>query len=224
MKISVIGTGKTGSSVANLLGEDALTFNKSNPPDAAKLTGTDVAIIFVPPDAAELITEVVLDAGIPAVWGTTGYKWPHNLPLRVKERNTKWVIGTNFSMGMNLVRKAIQIFGSGSRLLKDAEFHIHEVHHTGKKDAPSGTALSWNEWLGREASISSDRLDDIKGIHSLHIKTENESILLKHEAHTRDLFAEGAIWTARFLMQHPHIDSGVYSFSSIFDRAFREEL
>jgi 4-hydroxy-tetrahydrodipicolinate reductase len=223
MKISVIGTGKTGSSVAGLLGDDAVTFNRSNPPEPGKLAGTDAAIVFVPPAAAGNVMEVVLESEIPAVWGTTGYKWPGNLPELVKERNTKWVIGSNFSMGMNLVRKAIQIFGSGSRLLKDAEFHIHEVHHEGKKDAPSGTALSWQEWLGREAYISSDRQGDVKGIHSLHIKTENESIILKHEAHSRDLFAEGAIWTARFLLQHPHIDPGVYSFSTIFDRAFREE-
>ena len=106
--------------------------------------------------------------------------------------------------------------------MKDPEFHIHEVHHKEKKDAPSGTALSWQEWLGQNAHISSDRQGDVKGIHSLHIKNENESIWLKHEAHRRELFAEGAIWSAKYLLKHPHIDPGVYSFSSIFDRAFKE--
>lgn len=224
MKIAVIGTGKTGSAVAELLGDKAVQFNSRNPASEDALSETSAAIIFVPPSAAEEVVEKVLKAGIPAVWGTTGYSWPANLPDRVKDKGVRWVIGSNFSLGMNLVRKAITIFGSGSKLLKEPEFHIHEVHHTQKKDAPSGTALSWQEWLGRDASISSDRQGDVKGVHSLHVKTKSESIWLKHEAHTRELFAEGAIWTADFLLKHPHIDPGVYSFSSIFDRAFREEI
>jgi 4-hydroxy-tetrahydrodipicolinate reductase len=223
MKIAVIGTGKTGSAVAEMLGEKAIRFNSKNPATTDSLSETDAAIIFVPPAAAEGVLGTVLGAGIPSVWGTTGYSWPSNLPARVKEKGVRWVIGSNFSLGMNLVRKAITMFGNGSKLLKEPEFHIHEVHHTHKKDAPSGTALAWQEWLGRDAFISSDRQGDVKGIHSLHIKTETESIWLRHEAHSRTLFAEGAIWTANYILKHPHIEPGVYSFSSIFDRAFMEE-
>ncbi|PWN06235.1 dihydrodipicolinate reductase C-terminal domain-containing protein [Rhodohalobacter mucosus] len=224
MKISVIGTGKTGSSVAELLGGDAVCFNRSNPPDAEKVSNTDAAIVFVPPDAAAEISDVLLEAAIPSVWGTTGYAWPENLPDRVKDANSRWIIGSNFSMGMNLIRKALRMLGSGSSLLDDAEFHIHEVHHKEKKDAPSGTALSWQEWLGQDAHISSDRQGDVKGIHSLHIKTKYESITLKHEAHSRKLFAEGAVWAAKYLLRHPHIDPGVYTFASIFDKAYRGGL
>lgn len=224
MKISVIGTGKTGSSVADLLAGDAVRFNRSNPPDAGKLSKTDAAIVFVPPEAAKEISEILIEAAIPAVWGTTGYAWPENLPELVKNAGTRWVIGSNFSMGMNLIRKALRILGSGGTLLDDAEFHIHEVHHTGKKDAPSGTALSWQEWLGQDAHISSDRQGDVKGIHSLHIKTKYESITLKHEAHSRKLFAEGAVWATKYLLSHPHIDPGVYTFASIFDKAYRGGL
>jgi 4-hydroxy-tetrahydrodipicolinate reductase len=221
MKISVIGTGKTGSSIVELLGADAVPFNSTHPPTAENLSKTDAAIIFVPADAAGEISEVLIKSGIPAVWGTTGYAWPETLPDKVKSAGAQWVIGSNFSMGMNLIRKAIRILGSGSSLLSDAEFHIHEVHHTGKKDAPSGTALSWKEWLGQDAHISSDRQGDVKGIHSLHIKTKYESITLKHEAHSRKLFAEGAVWTAKYLLDHPYIDPGVYTFASIFDKAYR---
>ena len=209
MKISVIGTGKTGSSVADLLAEDAVRFNRSNPPDAGKVSKTDAAIVFVPPDAAKEISDILIEAAVPSVWGTTGYTWPENLPERVKDAETRWVIGSNFSMGMNLIRKALRILGSGSSLLDDAEFHIHEVHHKGKKDAPSGTALSWQGGVGQDAHISSDRQGDVKGIHSLHIKTKYESITLKHEAHSRKLFAEGAVWAAKYLLSHPHIGPGV---------------
>lgn len=224
MKVAVIGTGKTGGAVANLLGKDAVLFDSKNKPEVEKLKGCDIAIVFVSPDGAAEVLDVLIEAKIPAVWGTTGYKWPEDLPQKVKNAETKWVIGTNFSLGMNLIRNAIGLFSKGSDLLTNPEFHIHEVHHIHKKDTPSGTALSWQDWLGKDAKISSDRHGDVKGIHNLHIKTENESIWLKHEAHNRELFAEGAIWTANYLLEHPHIEPGVYSFSSVFDRAFRESL
>jgi len=224
MKTAVIGTGKTGGAVADLLGENAIRFDKDNPPEVKALKDADIAIVFVPGSAASEILELLLETKIPAVWGTTGFKWPVNLPDRVKTAGTRWVIGSNFSLGMNLVRKALNMFGDGSGLLRNPEFHIHEVHHIHKQDAPSGTALSWQDWLGKEAAISSAREGDVKGLHELHIKTEYESIYLKHEAHDRKLFAEGAIWTAKYLMENPQIDAGVYHFSSIFDQAFKKQL
>jgi 4-hydroxy-tetrahydrodipicolinate reductase len=220
MKISVIGTGKTGSSIAELLGDDAVTFNSSNKPTAAEVAKTDAAIIFVPGDAAQAVVDVMLEARVPAVWGTTGFDWPDDLEERVKSIQSKWVIGSNFSLGMNLIRKALNLLGDGSDMLKSPQFHIHETHHTGKKDAPSGTALSWEQWLNRDAEISSSRIGDVKGIHELHIKTANESIHLKHEAHDRKLFAEGAIWAAKKLLSDEDIVPGVYPFSELFDKAF----
>ncbi len=220
MKISVIGTGKTGGAIAAMLGESAVTFDSSNKPTAHDVAQTDAAIIFVPGSAAEEIVEVMLQAKVPAVWGTTGYQWPDDLPDKVKLNGAKWVIGSNFSMGMNLVRKSLELFGNGSKMLENPEFHIHETHHTEKKDAPSGTALSWREWLNRDANVSSSRMGDVKGIHELHIKTRNESIYLKHEAHDRKLFAEGAIWAAKRLVEDSSIMPGLYPFSELFDKEF----
>lgn len=221
---SVIGTGKTGGAVLDKLGSSTMAFDENNRPTAEKLSECDIAIIFVPGAAASQIVEIVLEAGIPAVWGTTGYAWPKDLPDRVKERGLRWVVGSNFSLGMNLVRKAVQIIGKGSEMLNDPSFHIHEVHHINKQDEPSGTALSWQDWLGKEAVISSDRQGDVKGIHNLHLQSEGESIYLKHEAHSRDIFAEGAIWTANYILEHPFIEPGFYPFSDIFDKAFGELL
>ncbi|REL33329.1 hypothetical protein DYD21_11150 [Rhodohalobacter sp. SW132] len=220
MKISVIGTGKTGGAIVDLLGDSAVPFNELNKPTVEKLKETDAAIVFVPGDAAEEILELLLQTDIPAVWGTTGYQWPENLPKRVKLAGSRWIIGSNFSLGMNLVRKALHIFGSGSEMLDSPEFHIHEIHHTNKVDQPSGTALSWREWLNRDASISSNRVGDVKGVHELHIKTQNESIYLKHEAHDRKLFAEGAIWAAKQLINDSTIMPGLYPFSELFDKEF----
>lgn len=223
-RYAVIGTGKTGGTVADHLGDQAVRFDEFNRPVPDALKETDIAIIFVPGNAAKEVVRVVLEAGIPAVWGTTGYEWPAELPEKVKQANAKWIIGSNFSLGMNLIRKAISIFGKGSGLLREPQFHIHEVHHVQKQDAPSGTAISWREWLGKDAVISSDRQGDVKGIHNLHIKTAGESIYLKHEAHNRLVFAEGAIWTADYLLTNSDITPGIYKFSDIFDRAYSELL
>lgn len=223
-KFAVIGTGKTGGTVAEKLGDAAITFDETNKPTPDKLSEADAAIIFVPGSAAEEVIEIVLEAGIPTVWGTTGYAWPKELPDRVKKAGNRWVIGSNFSLGMNLVRKALNILGKGADFLDHPQFHIHEIHHVHKKDAPSGTALSWRDWLGKDASISSDRQGDVKGIHELHLKTEGESIYLHHEAHNRSIFAEGAIWTANYILDHPEIAPGVYPFSELFDRAYTELL
>lgn len=221
-RYAVIGTGKTGGTVSHLLGNKAVPFDVDNPPDSEKLRACDIAIIFVPGSAASEIVEVVLDSGIPAVWGTTGYDWPADLTNRVIKADTKWVIGSNFSLGMNLVRKAIQILGKGADMLSDPQFHIHEIHHIHKQDAPSGTALSWQEWLGQEATITSDREGDVKGIHNLQVKTAHETITLNHEAHSRQVFATGAIWAADYLLAHLEINSGLYQFSDLFDKAFTD--
>ncbi|MDZ7718062.1 MAG: dihydrodipicolinate reductase C-terminal domain-containing protein [Balneolaceae bacterium] len=223
-KYAVIGTGKTGGTVAEQLGTSAIPFDEFNKPTPEKLKGADCAIIFVPGAAADEIIEILLETDIPAIWGTTGYQWPEELPEQVKDAGNRWIIGSNFSLGMNLVRKSLDILGKGSEFLDKPKFHIHEIHHVHKQDAPSGTALSWRDWLGKDASISSDRQGDVKGVHELHLKTQGESIYLKHEAHDRSIFAEGAIWTANYILDHPEIEPGVYPFSELFDRAYKELL
>jgi 4-hydroxy-tetrahydrodipicolinate reductase len=222
-KIAVIGTGKTGGTVVDLLGNRAIPFDETNPATVDSLKEADAAIIFVPSDAASGVLDVLLEAAIPSVWGTTGFKWPADLPDRVKTSGVPWVIGSNFSLGIHVVRKAIESLGKGAGLLDDPQLHIHEVHHTEKKDAPSGTALSWREWLGKEASISSDRVGDVKGRHELTIKSGSEAITLSHEAYNRKIFAEGAIWTANHLLEHPNIASGLYRFEDLFDQAYGQE-
>lgn len=224
MKIAVIGTGKTGGKVVELLGDECSeTFDNHNPPTVEKLKQSDAVIIFVPGDAVPEIIDDVLEAGIPAAWGSTGYDWPADLDEQVKAKNTKWVLASNFSLGMNVIRKSIQAISKASDILKDPEFHIHEVHHVHKKDAPSGTALSWKEWLDKEAEVTSAREGDVKGIHELTVKTATEEITLKHKALDRALFAEGAIWAAKQLVENPDIETGVNAFGQLFDQLIMEE-
>lgn len=218
MKISVIGTGKTGGKVVEMLGDNlAFAFDESNPPTLEKLQQSDAVIIFVPGDAVEELLPLVLESGIPAAWGSTGFKWPADLNDQVEKAATKWVLATNFSLGMNIIRNAIKTISSGSDILKDPEFKIHEVHHIHKKDAPSGTALSWEEWLAKDAEVTSEREGDVNGIHELTVTTATEEITLKHNALDRGLFAEGAIWAAEQLINEQKLTNGIFTFGQLFD-------
>lgn len=224
MKISVIGTGKTGSKVVEMLGDDlAHAFDENNEPTVEKLKESDAVIIFVPGDAVNDILDTVLEAGIPAAWGSTGFQWPEDLDAKVKAAGTKWVLATNFSLGMNIIRQAIKTISVGAGILKNPEFHIHEVHHVHKKDAPSGTAISWKEWLDKETDISSAREGDVNGIHELTLKTATEEITLRHDALDRKIFAEGAIWAAEQLVNNLTLSDGIHTFGQIFDQVMKEQ-
>lgn len=219
MKISVIGTGKTGGRVVELLGEDlGDTFDGHHPPTVEKLKEADAVIIFVPGDAVPEILDIVLEAGIPAAWGSTGYDWPQDLDERVRQQGARWVMASNFSLGMNIIRNAIETISAGSDILKDPEFRIHEIHHVHKKDAPSGTALSWKEWLDKEAAVTSEREGDVKGIHELTLTTSTEEITLRHKALDRALFGEGAIWAVKQLLEHSKMEAGICTFGQLFDQ------
>jgi len=122
-----------------------------------------------------------------------------------------------------VIRKSIEAISAGSAILKDPEFHIHEVHHIHKKDAPSGTALSWKEWLDKEAEVTSAREGDVKGIHELTLKTGTEEITLRHKALDRALFAEGAIWAAKQLVNNSKMEAGIRTFGQLFDQIMEEQ-
>lgn len=225
MKTAVIGTGKTGGEVVDLVPEGKIVgpFNSRNKPTANALKEADAIIIFVPGSAVDAIWDPVLESGVPAIWGSTGYDWPGDLDRQLKKRDLKWLRASNFSLGMNIIRRCIKLISRGSELLSEPEFYIHEVHHTDKKDAPSGTAISWKEWLGKEAEVTSERKGDIKGIHRLHMQTESESIYLKHEAHQRAVFAKGAIWAAEQLL-NDSVAPGFHDIETIFDNVMENRL
>ncbi len=225
MNVAVIGTGKTGGEVVDLLDPENIVgpFNTENKPVLEKLKGADVIIIFVPGSAVDDIIETVRESKTPAVWGSTGYEWPGNLDAMLKKDGIKWLRASNFSLGMNIIRRCISVISKGSELLNNPEFHIHEIHHTGKKDAPSGTAISWKKWLDKDAEISSERKGDIKGIHEMEMKTESESIFLKHQAHNRAVFAKGAIWSAEQLLKDS-VKPGLHDIETIFDQVMATEI
>ncbi len=224
MKIAIIGNGKTGSEVVRLLPENQIggIYDSSNKVTKDQLKKADAAIIFVPGGTVPEVLPIVISAGIPAVWGSTGFEWPSDLDKQLKNQHTRWVVATNFSLGMNLIRHCMQILAKGKQFLESPHFEIHEIHHKHKKDAPSGTALSWRKWLNVDCDIYSQRDGDIKGIHELILHTNDETVSLKHEVHNRALFAKGALWAANYLVSHSTLENGLYTFSEIVDRSFKE--
>lgn len=223
MKIAVIGTGKTGGEVIKLISPDQLSgaYNTTNPVSIDKLAEADAAIVFVPGAAVPKLMPIVMAAGIPAVWGSTGADWPEDLSEQLQTSGSKWVIAANFSLGMNLVRQCIKVLALGKDIMPDAKYSIYETHHVHKKDAPSGTALAMKNWLGLDCDIHSERKGEVTGIHKLVLQTGSETITLEHEAHDRAIYARGAIWAAHYLVEHTNIGPGLYDFNDLIDEFFR---
>jgi 4-hydroxy-tetrahydrodipicolinate reductase len=219
MKIAVIGAGKTGGEVVKLLSSEQVAgvYDDFNLPTVEKLKQADVVIIFAPGSAVAELMPVVLEAKILAVWGSTGFVWPDNLNEQLKKQSVKWIVASNFSLGMNLIQQCLKVLSKGSKLMDSPSYHIHEVHHIHKKDKPSGTALTWKKWLGVDCDITAEREGDINGIHELTLKSNFESITLKHEAHSRALFAQGALWAAKYLFTHSKLEDGLYQFADIVE-------
>lgn len=224
MRIAVIGAGRTGSEVVNLLSESTLhsVFNTTTPVTVEALQGADLAIVFTPGDAVGPISEVILEAGIPAIWGSTGFEWPSDMDLRLRKNQLCWVHGTNFSLGMVVMRHVLQQLGDLIGLLTAPECRLVESHHTHKVDSPSGTALSWRTWFGHPVSIESIRTGDVVGNHRLEIETENDVMLFEHQAKSRRIFAEGAVWAAQQIVTGCFCDAGLHLFEEMMERHIKE--
>lgn len=230
MRVAVVGNGRTGNYVVGQIeqaGEHqaqlVATFDENNPVNAAALADVDVAIVFVPPTAMPAVVPELVAAGVDVVCGTTGFEWPADFKEQLAQADSRWVIAHNFSLGMNLVRRCLQILGQSSLLYGNPEFAIEEVHHVHKLDAPSGTAISWQHWLDRDCEIESIREGDVKGIHQLNLDTEYEQIVLRHEAKDRALFGQGALWAAIHLAASNY-PAGLVSFADLVDAQLTQGL
>lgn len=217
MRIALIGNGRTGSKVHEVISDndEVVDFNHDNPPTAQKLSGFDVVICFLPGEAFLEHYQILLDSGLPVVTGSTGFDWPETANEEIKSKEVAWVTADNFSLGMQLVHDAIVTLGQGLSVIENPSVSIHEIHHSHKKDKPSGTALKWQEWLGAKAEISSERTGDVVGDHELTIETSNETISIHHVAKDRKIFAAGAVWTARKVNE---LEPGLHKFEDVVTR------
>ncbi len=216
MKIALLGKGKTGSKVLEVA-TDVTVFDSTHRPTAQGLRGFDVIISFLPGDAFRELIPMLVEASRPVVTGSTGFAWPENFDHTLREKNLAWIFATNFSLGVVVLKQLIEKLHQVEHLFTEKTFSIHEVHHTKKLDAPSGTALSMKEWLGSPCEITSERTGDVVGLHTLTLETPGEILRLEHDAKDRRLFAEGAVWSAKFLYQN-QLPPGLHAFQKVVER------
>lgn len=216
MKLALIGKGKTGGKVLELNspGIEITVFDRTNEPTFEKLTKCDVILSFLPGDAFAELIPVLLETKRPVVTGSTGFKWPENFDQTLREKNLTWIYATNFSLGVVVLKQLIERLNQVSHLFTEKTLSIHEVHHTKKLDAPSGTALSMKEWLKGDCEVTSERTGDVVGLHTLTLETPSEIIRLEHEAKNRTLFAEGAVWATRMITK---VQPGLHSFQKVVE-------
>lgn len=217
--LAVIGKGRTGGEVLKeLAGENIILFDQHHPVNVEALQQAEAAIVFVPGTAVADIFDLILESKIPVVWGSTGYNWPSDLNAQLAAAEVRWVIAANFSPMNLLIRKMLNLLHDlAPDVLDHPVCHIHEVHHVHKKDQPSGTALSWQEWVGLPATITSSREREVLGMHNLTLQTADETLSLSHESQSRRMYAQGAVWAMRYLMKHSELAPGLYTYHQLFD-------
>ncbi len=217
MKIAILGYGKMGKTVERLAGERGHTIILKTKSDSNQinLAETDVAIEFSTPDAALQNITLCLEQGIPIVSGTTGWLTHYNEIINLcVSRNGSFIYASNFSIGVNLFFNINEYVAKLMLPWTKYNVSIEEIHHIQKKDSPSGTAISLAESIIKHSEyegwkldektenniqISSKRIKDEKGIHCVSYVSDNDTISIKHKAHSRDGFGLGAILAAEWL-------------------------
>ncbi len=222
MLFLVLGRGKTGSLVAEVAaerGHGVRVVGEEENRNAAALTapflaGFDAVIDFTTPEAVLANMRACLANGARMVVGTTGwYSQLEDMRSLAARRGAGFLYGTNFSVG---VQGFLHVAKAMALALPRYQFSITETHHTDKKDAPSGTALSIRQVLQAanpdlKVEIISRREGDATGIHVIEAKSKSDVVELKHESFSRRGFAEGAARAAEWIAGR----TGVWEFSEI---------
>ena len=224
MKIALVGYGKMGKTIERIAiergHEVVLKISSSNKNELTKehLAMADVVIEFTNPEVALENVQQCLSAGIPVVCGSTG--WNDQLDQAYKtcaENNTAMLQSSNFSIGVNVFFEINSLLAQMMNTLPEYEVSIEETHHTHKKDAPSGTAITIAEkilanldrkkkWANTQPngaddlSITAHRKDEVPGTHLVKYSSVIDDIELIHTAHNRDGFALGAVVSAEFIL------------------------
>ena len=170
--------------------------------NASELEGApafDAAIDFSAPSAFDGILAACVRSGAALVSGTTGLSPGQQAALVTAGERIPVLWASNFSLGVAVLTALVE---QAARALPDWDCDIIEAHHKGKRDAPSGTALSLGkaaEQGGASPRYASLRAGDIVGEHTVQFTSSGERIELVHRAGDRDIFARGALQAAQWL-------------------------
>lgn len=223
MRMLIIGQGKTGSVVTEIARErshSVQTLEQRENQDAGSLTAPslasfDVIIDFTTPQAVVQNLRACLANGAKVVVGTTGwYQHLEDMQDLAARKNAGLLYSTNFSFGVQLLYQMAKLLGNQAA---GYQFKIDETHHTEKLDSPSGTALTLQKVLsatpyGASATINAHRVKDAIGTHRLEVSSDNERIVVEHQALSRRSFAYGAVLGAEWLATR----TGCYDFQDVF--------
>jgi len=213
MRILLLGHGRMGQLVESLApsyGATVAGVIDEHSQQRAIVDGTfgdvDVAIDFTLADAVPKNLPQLAQRKINVVIGTTGWQ-AHELEMKAIAKNAGIGVlaASNFSLGMNVFQLAVE--EASRQFAKQPEFGawIHESHHTMKKDAPSGTALTLQAGMvragyDRPIDVSSTRVGAVPGTHTVGFDGPSETIELTHTVRDRAVFARGALTAAKWLI------------------------
>ncbi len=224
MKIALIGYGKMGKAIeeiANKNGDEIVLKISSSNKDlftTDNIKKADVAIEFTNPHSAVDNIKKCIDAGVPVVSGSTGWlKQFDEVVNYCKQNKGCFLYASNFSVGVNIFFEVNKMLAALMSKQKDYNVTMEEIHHTQKKDAPSGTAItiaeqilqkitSKKEWVNKETEdksqlqIISKRIENIPGTHKVLYYSFADDIEIIHTAHNRSGFASGALQAAKFII------------------------
>lgn len=223
MNIALIGYGKMGKAIEAIALERGhhvpLKIDITNQQEftAENLQKADVAIEFTGPHSAKENIVKLLAAGIPVVSGSTGWlnDWSEVENL-CKQQNGCLLYASNFSVGVNIFFEVNRQLAKLMDKQQEYEVSMEEIHHTEKRDAPSGTAITLAEqiienlgrkkiWINHqdvkqdEIAIVSQRIDPAPGTHKVKYSSAIDDIEIIHTAHSRKGFATGAVLAAEFV-------------------------
>lgn len=241
MKIALIGYGKMGHIIERIALErgheivSKVDVDNQEEFDSEAFASADVAIEFTVPAKAVENYRKSWAAGVPVVSGTTG--WNSVLPELKEEIAANgytlfWA--SNFSLGVNLFFELNKRLAQMMNRYTNYDVAMTEIHHTEKKDAPSGTAITLaegilenldrkSEWVLVDSQQSTDnsqlgiealREGKVPGTHIVKYDSAVDSITIKHEAKSREGFALGAVVAAEFLVGKP---AGFYSMADLMN-------
>jgi 4-hydroxy-tetrahydrodipicolinate reductase len=230
MNIALLGYGKMGKAIEALLSEYGHScvgrYTSVNPATVESLSQADVAIEFSTPEQCAKNIALCFEANVPVVVGTTAWYEQYDEVISKMKSDSAILSATNFSIGVQITFHINKELARVMSKFPEYTASIEEIHHTAKLDKPSGTAITLAEGIleklreGKrgedilsELNISSLRLPDVPGTHTVRYTSEIDTIELKHEAHNRKGFAAGAIRAAEFL----HGKSGVYTMKDVLN-------
>ena len=218
MKIALVGYGKMGKIIDEIATQrnHEIVARLNESPTSGNLNNADVVIEFSNPEVAFNNIKTCLENNIPVICGTTGWlDQKSEIEKIAAENNTAFLYGSNFSLGVNLFFALNEKLANLMKNFPEYNVQLEEIHHTHKKDAPSGTAISLAEGIiknnqrfegwkleetkEKELGIFAIREDEVPGTHSVFYKSSVDEIEIKHTAYSRNGFALGAVIAAEWI-------------------------